>query len=148
MFTLDTVRAAEATLLGRFRRTELIHSHYFSERLGYPLFFKCENLQRTGSFKVRGAFNFVANQHPERLQRGLVTASAGNHAQGVAFAAAQAQIPALVVMPENTPIAKILATRDYGAEVLLHGANYDEAAILARHLEADKGMLYRPGFRP
>jgi len=146
MFTLDTVRAAEAALLGRFRRTELIHSHYFSERLGYPLFFKCENLQRTGSFKVRGAFNFVANQQPERLQRGLVTASAGNHAQGVAFAAAQAQVPALVVMPESTPIAKILATRDYGAEVLLHGANYDEAAILARRLEADKGMLYVPAF--
>ena len=146
MFDLDAIRAAEATLQGRSRRTELIHSHYFSERLGYPLFFKCENLQRTGSFKIRGALNFLDNQPVERLHNGLITASAGNHAQGVAFAATQAGIPALVVMPENTPIAKILATRDYGAEVRLHGNNYDEAAVLARQLEQDRAMLYVPAF--
>ena len=146
MFDLDAIRAAEATLQGRSRRTELIHSHYFSERLGYPLFFKCENLQRTGSFKIRGALNFLENQPVERLHNGLITASAGNHAQGVAFAATQAGIPALVVMPENTPIAKILATRDYGAEVRLHGNNYDEAAVLARQLEQDRAMLYVPAF--
>jgi threonine dehydratase len=141
MFDLDAIRAAETTLQGRFRRTELIYSDHFSERLGYPLFFKCENLQRTGSFKIRGALNFLANQPAARLQNGLVTASAGNHAQGVAFAATQAGIPALVVMPENTPIAKILATRDYGAEVKLHGLNYDEAAVLARQMEKERGML-------
>jgi threonine dehydratase len=146
MFDLNAIRAAEATLQGRLRHTELIHSHYFSERLGYPLFFKCENLQRTGSFKIRGALNFLDNQPAERLQNGLITASAGNHAQGVAFAATQAGIPALVVMPENTPIAKILATRDYGAEVKLHGSNYDEAAVLARQLEQDRAMLYVPAF--
>lgn len=146
MFDLDAIRAAQTTLQGRFRRTELIHSHYFSERLGYPLFFKCENLQRTGSFKIRGALNFLENQPAKRLHNGLITASAGNHAQGVAFAATQAGIPALVVMPENTPIAKILATRDYGAEVMLHGSNYDEAAVLARQLEEDRGMLYVPAF--
>jgi threonine dehydratase len=146
MFDFDNVCAAVATLAGRFRRTELIHSHYFSEKLGFPLYFKCENLQRTGSFKVRGAFNFVANQHPGQLTRGLITASAGNHAQGVAFAASQAKIPALVVMPESTPIAKILATRDYGAEVRLHGANFDEAADLAKKLAQDSGMLYVPAF--
>ena len=146
MFDLDAIRAAEATLQGRSRRTELIHSHYFSERLGYPLFFKCENLQRTGSFKIRGALNFLDNQPVERLHNGLITASAGNHAQGVAFAATQAGIPALVVMPENTPIAKILATRDYGAEVRLHGNNYDEAAVLAKQLEQDRAMLYVPAF--
>ena len=86
MFDLDTIRAAETNLKGRFRRTELIYSHHFSERLGYPLFFKCENLQRTGSFKIRGALNFLDKQPPELLQNGLITASAGNHAQGVAFA--------------------------------------------------------------
>jgi threonine dehydratase len=146
MFDLDTIRAAETNLKGRFRRTELIYSHHFSERLGYPLFFKCENLQRTGSFKIRGALNFLDNQPPELLQNGLITASAGNHAQGVAFAATQAGISALVVMPENTPIAKILATRDYGAEVRLHGINYDEATVLARQLEKDLEMLYVPAF--
>ena len=146
MFDLDAIRAAEKNLKGRFRRTELIYSHYFSERLGYPLFFKCENLQRTGSFKIRGALNFLDNQPPALLRSGLITASAGNHAQGVAFAATQAKIPSLVVMPENTPIAKILATRDYGAEVRLHGVNYDEATVLARQLEKDLGMLYVPAF--
>jgi threonine dehydratase len=146
MFDLDAIRAAETNLKGRFRRTELIYSHYFSERLGYPLFFKCENLQRTGSFKIRGALNFLDNQPPALLRNGLITASAGNHAQGVAFAATQAKIPSLVVMPENTPIAKILATRDYGAEVRLHGVNYDEATVLARQLEKDLGMLYVPAF--
>jgi len=146
MFDLDAIRAAETNLQGRFRRTELIYSHHFSERLGYPLFFKCENLQRTGSFKIRGALNFLDNQPPELLQNGLITASAGNHAQGVAFAATQAGISSLVVMPENTPIAKILATRDYGAEVRLHGINYDEATILARQLEKDREMLYVPAF--
>lgn len=146
MFDLDAIRAAETNLKGRFRHTELIYSHYFSERLGYPLFFKCENLQRTGSFKIRGALNFLDNQPPVLLRNGLITASAGNHAQGVAFAATQAKIPSLVVMPENTPIAKILATRDYGAEVRLHGVNYDEATVLARQLEKDLGMLYVPAF--
>jgi len=146
MFDLDAIRAAEKNLKGRFRRTELIYSHYFSERLGYPLFFKCENLQRTGSFKIRGALNFLDNQPPALLRNGLITASAGNHAQGVAFAATQAKIPSLVVMPENTPIAKILATRDYGAEVRLHGLNYDEATVLARQLEKDREMLYVPAF--
>ena len=146
MFDLDVIRAAETNLQGRFHRTELIYSHHFSERLGYPLFFKCENLQRTGSFKIRGALNFLVNQPPELLQNGLITASAGNHAQGVAFAATQAGISSLVVMPENTPIAKILATRDYGAEVRLHGINYDEAAVLARQMEKDLEMLYVPAF--
>jgi len=146
MFDLDAIRAAETNLQGRFRRTELIYSHHFSERLGYPLFFKCENLQRTGSFKIRGALNFLDNQPPALLQNGLITASAGNHGQGVAFAATQAGIPSLVVMPENTPIAKILATRDYGAEVRMHGTNYDEAAVLARQLEKDRQMLYVPAF--
>jgi threonine dehydratase len=146
MFDLDAIRAAEKNLKGRFRRTELIYSHYFSERLGYPLFFKCENLQRTGSFKIRGALNFLDNQPPALLRNGLITASAGNHAQGVAFAATQAKIPSLDVMPENTPIAKILATRDYGAEVRLHGVNYDEATVLARQLEKELGMLYVPAF--
>ena len=93
MFDLDVILSAETNLQGRFHRTELIYSHHFSERPGYPLFFKCENLQRTGSFKIRGALNFLVNQPPELLQNGLITASAGNHAQGVAFAATHVSFP-------------------------------------------------------
>ena len=146
MLELAAIRDAAAILKGRIRRTELIHSHYFSERLGHPLYFKCENLQRTGSFKIRGALNFLAHHRPESLQCGVITASAGNHAQGVALAARQMKIPALVVMPENTPLAKILATRDYEAEVTLHGAAFDDAAERARELEREKGMVYVPAF--
>ncbi len=146
MLEFDSIGKAADNLKGRIRRTELIRSHYFSERLGYPLHFKCENLQRTGSFKIRGAINFLAHHPPEALRRGVITASAGNHAQGVALAARQAGIPALVVMPENTPLAKFLATRSYGAEVLLHGETFDDAAERARELERKKGMLYIPAF--
>ena len=114
--------------------------------MGYPLYVKCENLQRTGSFKVRGATNFIAHHPSELLRNGLITASAGNHAQGLAFASSQAGLKSLVVMPLNTPLAKVLATRDYGAEIRLHGANYDEAVSLARKLEAEHRMLYVPAF--
>lgn len=146
MFDIDAIRAAAVTLQGRFRRTELIHSHYYSKRVGLPLFFKCENLQRTGSFKIRGALNFLVNHSPEQLSKGVVAASAGNHAQGVAHAAALAGIPSLVVMPENTPLAKVQATRAYGAEVRLHGETFDEAAALARQLEQERQMLFIPAF--
>ena len=146
MLNLNLIHAADVTLKKHIRRTELIHSHYFSELLGCPLFFKCENLQRTGSFKIRGAINFIVNQPPKLMSKGLVTASAGNHAQGVAYASSQAGIEAHVVMPLNTPLAKVLATRNYGAEVQLHGANYDEAAEMARELEKKYGMVYVPAF--
>lgn len=146
MPSLAEIRAAADHLRGRVRRTELIHSPYFSERLGAPLYFKCENLQHTGSFKIRGATWFLARQEPERLARGVITASAGNHAQGVALAATRAGIAATVVMPESTPLAKILAARDYGARVILRGLGYDEAAAHARRLEQEQGLLNVPAF--
>jgi threonine dehydratase len=146
MLDLAAIRTAAETIRGRARRTELIHSHYFSQRLGVPLYFKCENLQRTGSFKIRGAYNFLHHQSEAARQAGVITASAGNHAQGVALAAAEFGIPALVVMPENTPLAKVLATREYGAEVVMHGSTFDDAAERARQLEADRKMLFVPAF--
>jgi len=146
MLDLADIRAAAETIGGRARRTELLPSHYFSSKLGASVFFKCENLQRTGSFKVRGAINFLAGQKLKDLKQGVVTASAGNHAQGLAFAAAEAGIPSLVVMPENTPLAKLLATRAYGAEVVLHGMTFDEAAMRASELEKSRGMLFVPAF--
>lgn len=146
MISLAAIREAAAHLSGRVRRSELIHSPYLSERLGAPLYFKCENLQRTGSFKIRGATWFLACQDASRLKAGVITASAGNHAQGVALAARQAGIDATVVMPQTTPLAKILATRDYGAEVILQGFGYDEAAAHARELEQAQNLLYVPAF--
>ncbi|KIH77644.1 L-threonine ammonia-lyase [Geoalkalibacter ferrihydriticus] len=146
MIELADIRRAAAHLQGRVRRTELIHSPYLSERLGSPLFFKCENLQRTGSFKIRGATWFLACQERARLAAGVITASAGNHAQGVALAATLAGIQATVVMPETTPLAKVLAARDYGARVILRGSTYDEAAAVARTLEQEQGLLNVPAF--
>lgn len=146
MLDLDTIRRAATLLEKRVRRTELINSHYFSERAGFPVWFKCENLQRTGSFKIRGASYFLMNQTPKALARGVITASAGNHAQGVACAAAQMKIAATVVMPESTPLAKVLATRGYGAEIILHGSIFDAAVEHARQLQVERKLLYVPTF--
>ncbi|PLX79509.1 MAG: threonine ammonia-lyase [Desulfuromonas sp.] len=146
MLDLEMIRAAATRLNGRVRRTELIPSHYYSERIGAPVWFKCENLQRTGSFKLRGATNFLLNQTNELLRNGVITASAGNHAQGLACAAQQEGIPATVVMPETTPLAKVLATKGYGAEIVLHGTGFDEAAVKAQQLQVEQGSLFVPAF--
>jgi threonine dehydratase len=146
MLNLQAIEQAATILQGQVRRTELVHSHFFSEAAGMPLYFKCENLQRTGSFKIRGAFNFMARQEAQVLQRGVITASAGNHAQGVALAARTLGVPSLVVMPETTPLAKLLATRAYGAEVVLYGHSFDDAAAHARALQQKRGMLHVPAF--
>jgi len=146
MLAFAQIQAAAAALQGRFRRTELIHSHFFPEQVGLPIYFKCENLQRSGSFKVRGAFHFMSRQPANRLAGGVVTASAGNHAQGVALSAAHLGVAATVVMPENTPLAKVEATRGYGAHVVLHGTLFDEALEEALRLEKEKNLLYVPPF--
>lgn len=126
----------------RVRRSELIYSHYYSEQLGIPLYFKCENLQRTGSFKIRGALNFMTSQPREKLNNGVITASAGNHAQGVAFSADLLSVAATVYMPEITPPQKVQATRDYGAEVVLIGRNFDEACAAAIAAQKKSGALF------
>lgn len=139
------IQEAAGRLGTRVRRTELIHSHYFSERLGCPIHFKCENLQRTGSFKIRGALNFMLSQPRETLARGVVTASAGNHGQGVAFAAHLLGFRATVFMPENTPVQKVNAVREHGADIVLTGRNFDEAKSAAfRFLETDEGLFVHP----
>lgn len=142
MFNYHLVVEAADRLKKRVRRTELIHSHYFTEKLGVPLFFKCENLQRTGSFKIRGALNFMTSQSRQSLANGVITASAGNHAQGVAFSADLLGANAVVYMPESTPPQKVLSTRDYGAEVVLTGRNFDEAYAAARAAEKERGALF------
>ena len=142
MLTYNLIQEAADRLKKRVRRTELIHSHHFSEKLGIPLFFKCENLQRTGAFKIRGALNFMTAQPRENLMKGVITASAGNHAQGVAFSADLLGVKSMVFMPESTPPQKVFATRDYGAEVVLTGKNFDEAYAAALKAQKESGALF------
>jgi len=118
---LDDIRRATERVAPHLHRTPLVRSRTLSEITGLDLWLKCENLQRTGSFKPRGALNRIATLAPKDRSRGVVTISAGNHAQGVAFAAAAAKVPAVVVMPAHAAASKVAATRDYGAEVILHG---------------------------
>lgn len=108
------------------KHLSLYYSNNFSEKLGGDIYFKLENLQRTGSFKIRGALNCIL-KHEEKCRNGVVAASAGNHAQGVAFSAKTLGIRAVIVMPEFTPMVKVNSTRDHGAEVILHGASFEDA---------------------
>jgi threonine dehydratase len=142
MLDYNLILDAAHRLKKRVRRTELIHAHHFSERLGVPLYLKCENLQRTGAFKIRGALNFMTAQPREKLAGGVITASAGNHAQGVAFSADLLGVAATVYMPESTPPQKVFATRDYGAEVVLEGKNFDEACEAALRAAKKTGALF------
>jgi threonine dehydratase len=129
--SLAQVRAAASLLEGVAIRTPMEESRWLSSVVGGPVLLKCENLQRTGSFKIRGAYVRMSHLSPEERARGVVAASAGNHAQGVALAARMLGIKATVFMPEGAPIPKLNATRGYGAEVLFHGATLDEALTRA-----------------
>ncbi|HEV8663884.1 MAG TPA: pyridoxal-phosphate dependent enzyme, partial [Candidatus Methylomirabilis sp.] len=136
MTDLAAIRDAAALLQGVVHRTPLAPSATFSRLVGAPVRLKCENLQRSGSFKVRGAYVHIRRLPPAERGKGVVTASAGNHAQGVALAAAAAGLKATILMPRYAPIAKVVATEGYGARVLLEGETYDEAADRARVLAA------------
>ena len=122
----DVYRAAKQ-LEGVARKTRLIHSDYFSELCHNDVYLKPENLQHTGAFKLRGAYNKISQLTPEERVRGVITASAGNHAQGVAYAARKLGVKAVICMPATTPILKVEGTRALGAEVVLHGDGFDDA---------------------
>lgn len=143
---LADVERARSVLAGFTVATPLLHSAALSSLLGFPVYLKAENLQRTGSFKVRGAFYKMSRLPAEARARGVVSASAGNHAQGVALAASQLGIPATIVMPAGAPITKVQATAGYGAQVVLHGATVDDAYDRARELERETGATFIPGF--
>ncbi len=123
-------------------KTKLIHSTVFSEESGNDIYIKPENLQKTGSFKIRGAYNRIAKLTEEEKSRGVIAASAGNHAQGVAFGAQKLGIKSVIVMPKHTPLIKVEATRKYGAEVILHGDVYDDAYNKAKELQAEYGYTF------
>jgi len=139
--TLDDVRAARTLLDGVARTTPLEGSRVLSELVGGPVWLKCENLQRTGSFKIRGAYTRMARLSAEEQARGVVAASAGNHAQGVALAASLLGLGALVFMPVTAPLPKVAATRGYGAEVRLAGTSVDEALVHAEAYAAETGAV-------
>jgi threonine dehydratase len=140
--TLDDILAARERIGSAIYRTPCARSEMLSRMAGQSVFLKLENLQMTGSFKERGALNKIALLTPEQARRGVVAASAGNHAQGVAYHATQRGIRAVIVMPLTTPLVKVTATRGFGAEVVLHGGNYDEACVEATRLCEAEGMTF------
>lgn len=142
MMTLTEFREARDLLSGILSNTSLIHSPYYSKRTGGEVYIKPENMQVTGAYKVRGACYKVSTLTEEEKAKGLVTASAGNHAQGVAFAAQRAGIEATIVMPTTTPLVKVNNTKDYGAHVVLEGSCFDESAAVALKLSEEKGLTY------
>lgn len=139
--TLADVRAARELLVGVVTTTPLEHSRGLSERVGVPVYLKCENLQRAGSFKIRGAYTRMSRLSEAERARGVVAASAGNHAQGVALAAQLLGISATVFMPVGAPLPKLAATRAYGATVQLHGDTLDEALVAALEYAASTGAV-------
>jgi threonine dehydratase len=146
MLELADVEAAQGRVAETARQTPLEHSNTFSKRTGADVHLKLENFQRTGSFKIRGATNKIAQLSDAEREAGVVTASAGNHAQGVALAATRAGVDSVIVMPEYAPISKINATESYGAEVVLHGIDYDTAAERAHEIERQEGRTYVHAF--
>jgi threonine dehydratase len=135
----ERIRLAADAIGTHLRRTPMVYSYTFSDSAGCPVYLKLENLQRTGSFKLRGALWKILSLAPAERARGLVAASAGNHAQGVALAARLLGASALIVMPEATPLNKIRRTQGYGAEIVLHGASWDEAQVRAEELVRARG---------
>ena len=140
------LKQAAQRLKGTARHTEIIPSPVLSDMTGHQILLKPENLQVTGSFKIRGAYNKIASLSEDQLARGIVTASAGNHAQGVAYAARERGAKATICMPTITPPLKVDATKAYGADVVLHGDVFDEAAAYAQKLSDEQGMIYVPPF--
>ncbi|OAR24990.1 threonine ammonia-lyase [Streptomyces sp. ERV7] len=139
---LDDVRGAQKMLSGVARMTAMEGSRHLTQLVGAPVHLKCENLQRTGSFKLRGAYVRIAGLRPEERAAGVVAASAGNHAQGVALASSLLGVRSTVFMPVGAPLPKVAATREYGAEVVLHGTVVDETLEAAEAYARETGAVF------
>lgn len=142
MLTLRSFEEATEIVKKVTQETKLIKSSYFSELTGNKVYFKPENMQRTGAYKVRGAYYKISTLSQEEREKGLIAASAGNHAQGVAYAAHKFGVKATIVMPTTTPLIKVERTKSYGAEVVLHGDIYDESCAYAQKLAEEKGYTF------
>ena len=142
MMTLDKFEEAYEIVQRVILKTKLVFSDYYSDITGNKVYFKPENMQKTGAYKIRGAYYKISTLSEEDRNKGLVTASAGNHAQGVAYAAKAYNTKAIIVMPTTTPLMKVNRTKAYGAQVILHGDVYDEACNYALKLAEEKGYTF------
>jgi threonine dehydratase len=142
--TYDDVCAAARRLDGYAHRTPVQHSRSFNEEAGMMTWFKCEQFQRSGAFKFRGAFNKIAMLSPEERARGLITCSSGNHALAVALCAQLFKVPAVCCMPEDAPVVKIAATRSYGAEIVFYDRMKQDREVLTGNLAEERGMIEIP----
>lgn len=140
--SLEDIQKAALTLKNLIVTTPVDHSSSCSKLLGHDIYFKLENYQRTGSFKIRGAANKIASLTDSEKKRGVIACSAGNHAQGVALSASLSHVKSIIVMPETAPLTKIQATQNYGAEVILKGQSFDEARDYAYQLAKEKSYTF------
>jgi len=140
--SIEDIYMAEQKLQRVIKKTELIESPFFSNECGNRVFIKPENLQVTGAFKIRGAFNKLSKLNDLEKSRGVISASAGNHAQGIGYASQMLGVKATIVMPSATPIIKVEATKSYGVDVVLYGDNYDDAYKKARELEVENKYVF------
>jgi threonine dehydratase len=145
-FGIDDVHAAARRLRGRIHRTPTIASQSFDDASGYRVFFKCENLQRAGSFKIRGALNKLESLPAAERALGVVAYSSGNHAQGVALAARMVGTSAVICMPTDAPALKVEATRNYGAEIVFYDRLKDDRAALAQRIGSETGRVLVPPY--
>src|ERR671922_2388472 len=145
-FSIDDVEAAARRLLHRIHRTPVVSCQSVDDASGYQVFFKCENLQRAGAFKIRGALNKLLSLTPEERARGVVAFSSGNHAQGVALAARLVGTTAVICMPKDAPRLKLEATRNYGAEVVSYDRQRDDREAVARKIAADTNRVMVPPY--
>jgi threonine dehydratase len=146
MMTLADIQAAQHVLRDIIIATPILPDERLTAELGVPIFLKAENTQRSGSFKIRGAYNKISQLTPAEKARGVIAPSAGNHAQGVALAAKLLGIPATIVMPERAPLTKVSATRRLGAEVILYGPTFDDAVAHAHTICDQRGLVYIHAF--
>ena len=142
MLTLEKFEEASEIVQKVTQKTKLVYSQYFSKQTGNKVFLKPENMQVTGAYKIRGAYYKISTLTEEEKTHGLITASAGNHAQGVAYAAKEYGVKAVIVMPTTTPLIKVNRTKSYGAEVVLYGNVYDEACAYAYELAEKEGYTF------
>lgn len=146
MLALDHIEAAQRRLVDRVHRTPVVTCRSFDDATGYHVFFKCENQQRAGSFKIRGALNKLLTLRPEERERGVVAFSSGNHAQGVALAARMVGTSAVICMPTDAPALKVAATRDYGAQIVFYDRQKDDREAMAREICAETGRVLVPPY--
>src|SRR6478609_7291896 len=138
----DQIKAAAERLKGQIERTPMRHSRTLSQITGAEIWVKFENLQFTAAYKERGALNKLLLMDPATRRRGVIAASAGNHAQAVAYHGARLGVPVTIVMPKPTPTIKVMQTEGHGAQIVLHGETYDDAYAHALRLEQEKGLTF------